>query len=174
MTAMTDDEVEQARLAAEDQAPDGGRWHTDAVKAARQAPVVDDPDDDELGGDGGDGQVEALDPHRRQAENKPHHPGHQPRADQPHQERHLEAVGQDGGGIGADGDEAGVPDGKLAAVADQDIQPDGRNEGDADEVDHAQPVVAEIKRHGEEHGQEGDEQHPVRPGAQDGHVLGVA
>ena len=80
----------------------------------------------------------------------PDQPGHKPGADKPDQERQLQAVGQDGRGISAHGHKTGMADGQLPAVADQDIQPDGGDQGDADQVGDAQPVVAQVKRRGEE------------------------
>ena len=100
-------------------------------------------------------------------------PGYQPGADKPDQERHPETVGQDRGGISPHRDKTGMADGKLPAIADQDIQPDRGNKSNTDEIEDTQPVVAQIQRRGEDKDQEANSKHPLRFGAHDGHVLGV-
>ena len=107
--------------------------------------MIDDPLDDELRGEGGHGEVEPLDPKGRDTEE---HAGKGGRAaPAQHREdpvRARELAKDDRRGIGSDRHEGGVSDRDLTRAADEDVEPERAEGGDADEVEDAEPVFAPL------------------------------
>ena len=170
-----EDEVEHGGLAVENQSAQTGRRHRQprlpAGQLARQ--VEDGEVEDVMGGDGGHDQVEALDAHRRQAEDDAHQAGGQAGAGNGQPEGQMGAGGQDAAGVRPDAHEGELAHGDQAAVPGQDVEAHDGHHPDADLVDHAQPGVVQKQRQQEHQDQESDQQSPLGPAADHGAVLPV-
>src|SRR5215467_3722962 len=123
---------------------------------ADEGDVVDGPLDDELTGEGGDREVEALDAHGGDPHHRPHQRGHEPTREEIDGPRRAQADGQVCCGVGAHRHEGPVPDGHLPRVADEDVEAEGADHGDPDEVGEGEVVLIEGERnHPEEEDGEG-------------------
>ena len=69
---------------------------------------------DELRRERGDGEVEALQPRRRRAEDQPDQRGHQPGQRDAERDGDVRVFVQPGGGEGAEAEEGGVADARSA------------------------------------------------------------
>src|SRR6266545_3540114 len=135
--------------------------------AADPRHVIDGPLDDELAGERGDGEIEPLDPERGDAHHRPYGRGHQASEWEGEPERKAQPDHEVGGGVGAHRHEGAVPDGDLAGIAGQDVEPEGAHHGDRDEVDDGEVVLVHAKG---EDDQEQHRRHRDRP-ARDGSSL---
>ncbi len=91
---------------------------------------------------------------------------------------------QDGRGVGADAHEGPVPQGDLPGEAGQQVEPEGADDGDADQVDQVHDVVEldrhdraerlEQEREAEQEGEEDAHRDLDEGRLEDGHVLAVA
>ncbi len=114
--------------------------------------AVGEPVDEELRGQRGHRQVQAADAQAGDAEQHARHRGAQAAADQRQQQRHaVDAHLQVVGRIRAHRHEGAGAQRDLAAVADQDVEPDGGQREDQERNDDgAERVVAGQQRHGDE------------------------
>ena len=137
--------------------------------------VVDDPFDDELARQRGDGEIEPLDPQARDADDGADQRRHQAAGRQRDPERQVEVHGQIGGRVGADRHEGRVADRDLAGVADQDVQAERADDGDQGQVDDGEVVLVQRQR---QHDREQHDDRSHRPARDrqriERHVGGVA
>ena len=112
------------------------------VAAGHPLPARDDLLDDEVEGERGDGEVDALEAQRRQADDMPTAGRQQRRAGQRDDERHAARL-QQRLGVGADGEERRVAERDLAGEADQQHQAEADDGVDADELQLRQHVLAD-------------------------------
>ena len=113
----------------------------------RNAPVGE-----ELRGQRRDGQVEALDAQRGNAEDDANHRRRQSAEQERDEERHaVDANHEVVGRVGADGHEGAGAERDLAAVADQDVEPEGGEREDQErDQDRPERVLVGDERHGDE------------------------
>ena len=124
------------------------------LRAARdRRHVVDGPFDDELAGQRGDGEIEALDAQARHADDRADQRRHQPARRQRDPERQVEPHREVGRRVGADRHEGAVADRDLPGVAHQDVEPQRADDGDEDQVQDRQVIFVDGERH------DHDEQH---------------
>ena len=126
--------------------------------AAEPGPVIDHPFDDQLRRERRDGEVETLDAERGNAEEHADQRGKQPAADQRQDPRQVEFPDQGRRGIGADRHEGGMADRDLSGIAEQDVQAERAEAGDADQVGDPDPVFRSEYREADEH-PENDHRH---------------
>ena len=158
-----EDQVEHADVGIQFQTEHSRGRDRQADHALGHALPVDDPvRRDEVRGQRGDGQVQALETQRRNAEDQANARGREGAERDRQVEGHAEIDLEDRGRIGAHGQERSLPDGDLPGVPDQDVQADRADDGDADAVEDVEPVgPGEARQHGQ-HGQqehEGDDRH---------------
>ena len=134
------------RLGAELQPGDRGgvRDARDAAGLTEAVAVQRDDAHDLAEAERDDGEVVASEPQGRAPQ---HDAGHhrQDDGDEQHLPRGERAVvgGELGGGVGADGEEGHVAEVEHAGLADDDVQPEGQQDVDADgEEEHALPVAS--------------------------------
>ena len=89
-----------------------------------------DPLDDELARQRGDGEIEALDPQARDADDRADQRRHQAAGRQRDPERQVELHREVGRRVGADRHEGGMADRDLPGVADQDVEAERADDGD--------------------------------------------
>ena len=138
--------------------------------------LVEEPDEEELRGERGDGEVEPLDPQRWQAEQDAHR-----RGDRPRQERDRHHVEPGEGrhqlvaGIGPHGHEAPRAERDLPAIPREDVQPQRGDGVDEERHQHGVgPIVGDDERDGEHrHGQDRVVGPPVEPDREGLVVRGV-
>ena len=135
-----------------------GRLHP----AADEGDVVDGPFDDELPGQRGDGEVEPLDPERREADDGADRRRHEAAHGQRGPERPAEPHREVGRRVGAHRHERAVAHRDLAAVPHEDVEAEGADDGDRGEIDDGQVVLVERERHHREHEQRDDAHRPAR------------
>ena len=125
--------------------------------------------DDEVGGERGDGQVEALEPERGHAEDHSDQRRDEPRGGKDEQEGNA-ASGERGSGVRAHREEGGVAERNLPGEPGEDVETHRGDHGDADAVADVHPVAGGEERHREQDGEEYGEQHPRHGRVEDGHV----
>ena len=150
------DQVILLDLGVEAHRPQADGRYDDAGLEATAYPlhVVDDPLGDELGGQGGDGQIEALHPQRGQPHDEAVNGSEDSPGYEPHPEGHVGAGGHDGGRVAPGGHEGGVADGYLAGEARKQVQADGRHQRDAHEVEPQQVLGVHHEGHHQREQQE--------------------
>ena len=80
------------------------------------------------------GEVGAFEAQGRQPQDESEKRGDKARREDRHNEGHLQLHHQEGCAIGADGEETGVPQGNLPGVADQDVEADGQDDVNENDV----------------------------------------
>src|SRR5581483_7763401 len=116
-------------------APDRRARHLDGRLGAAGdgGRVVDHPFDDELARQRGNGEIEALDPEARDADQRADEGGHQPAGGKRDPERQMQVGGEVGGRVRTHGHEGGMPHRDLAGIADQNVEPQRTDDGDQHE-----------------------------------------
>jgi hypothetical protein len=89
---------------------------------------------DELGGQGGDGQIDALEAQRGMPKIMPDHGRHRRPAEQGQEKGHAQLLAKHRRAVGPHADEGPVPQGHLAAESGQQVQGDGPDDRDEDQV----------------------------------------
>ena len=140
-------------LAVDLPAEKGRRRHEDRRLHAPADPgaVVDAPLDDELAGQGGDGQIEPFDAEGGDAEEGAHEGRHRSPRRQAHPEGRPEPQRDQGRRVGAHHHEGAVAQRDLPGVADEDVEPDGADTGQQHEVDERHGVAVEGEREQDQH-----------------------
>src|SRR6185312_15112893 len=113
-------------------------WHLDGGlrTAGDRRRVIDDPFDDELAGERGDGQIEALDAQARDTDNGADDSRHEPACGKSDPEGKVQLDRKVGCRVGADRHESGVADRDLTGVADQDVETQSADDGDENEIEN--------------------------------------
>ena len=105
----------------------------------------------ELSGQGGHDEIKALDLGRGQTEKNTPDAGHQARDEHTHQVGYIQLQHQQGAGVGPHSQKGRVPQGHLAAVADQKLDAQGPHDGIEDQVGHADGIESpKIRDHEED------------------------
>lgn len=127
-----------------------------------------------LAGQGGDGEVEPLEPPRRDAEDHARQCGHDTGSRHADPEGQPKPGGEDGRGIGAHPEEGPMTQRDKPGVADEDVQAQGRDGRDPDHVAHIEKVRAADKgQHAKEQNEARHERESSEVGLEDGYLLRV-
>jgi hypothetical protein len=158
----SEDQVEVAAVTGEDETEQLCTRDRRARHAAGDGfPLAEHEGQDEMRGQRGDRQVQALDPQAGQADDDAEPGGDETRDRQRHEERHAH-LGQPGHGVAADAEEGAVAERDEPGIAGGEVQPQRCNDVDTDDAGHGQRVVAAPQRQREQRQRE--DQHPAAGG----------
>ena len=134
-------------------AGDAGALNEDAVGAVRdRLRVQDHMRDDERKGERGDGEIDALQPQRRHADDEARQRGGEAAGRQAQPHRPMVVRQQQAVGVGADGEEAGLAERDQAGLPRQQVERDSADDGDQRADHERQRVDAEQRGRGEQRG----------------------
>ncbi len=140
------DQVVHARVVQQLEAEQAGIGHVDAAHAAGdRVPLAEDELQQELHGQGGHGQVQALDAQAGQAGDDAQQRRHGAGRRQRQEERHA-ALRQPGGGVAAHAHERGVAQRDQAGVAGHQVQSGSGDQVDAQDARQAHHVAVGQQR----------------------------
>jgi hypothetical protein len=139
--------------------------------AGERRPVGEDEMQDERSGDGGDREIESLDPQGRQAHDEADQHGGKSAPGQVDQRRQAEAPGQHRRRVGAHAHECGMSEADLPGVARQHVQAGGGDDVDADQAGEELPVLPGHEREGDEAHAEDAHPEPLRAAVEERFVL---